>query len=178
MRDHFNDRVKRVDAVPTDLKAAYLCHGPELLRFVARRLRDRHSAADVVHDAFVRMAEQPVATVHDARSYLFQIARNLLLDSRKQEARRKTDLASHEMLLHIADSAPLPDEAANSRLGLERLYAIVGELPFKTQQIFVLNRIDGLSYLDVARRLGISESSVQKHLAMAVQHIAHRFKSR
>jgi RNA polymerase sigma-70 factor (ECF subfamily) len=164
--------------VPTDLKAAYLCHSPELLRFVARRLGDRHSAADVVHDAFVRMAEQPGTTVQDARSYLFRIARNLLVDGRKQEARRKTATASHDMLAHIADDAPAPDEVADARLKLERLQTIVGEMPFKTQQIFVLNRIDGLSYADVASQLGISESSVQKHLAMAVQHIAHRFRSR
>ncbi len=164
--------------MPTDLKAAYISHSPELIRFVARRMGDRHAAADLVHDTFVRMAEQPAAKVQDARSYLYRIARNLLIDQRKQDDRRKTFCVSHDMLGHVADDAPSPEDAADASIRLERLQRVVRELPFKTQQIFVLNRIDGLSYADVARHLGISESSVQKHLAAAVQHIARRARSR
>ena len=64
------------------------------------------------------------------------------------------------------------------RLRLDRLRGTVGELPFRTQQIFVLNRIDGLGYAEVARHLGISQSAVQKHLAMVVRHIAERSRPR
>ena len=161
-----------------DLKSAYLLHGPELARYVSRRVGDRSAASDVVHDAFVRMAEQPMTKVQDVRSYLYRIARNLLLDRKKQNVRRRTFAVPHEVLLGIADDAPSPEETADARLRLERLQNLVRELPFKTQQIFVLHRIDGLSYVDVARRLGISESSVQKHLALAVQYIARRTPSR
>jgi RNA polymerase sigma-70 factor (ECF subfamily) len=40
----------------------------------------------------------------------------------------------------------------------------------------VLDRIQELTYGEVAERLGISESSVQKHLAMALQHVLQRTK--
>jgi RNA polymerase sigma factor (sigma-70 family) len=161
-----------------DLKSAYLLHRSELARYVNRHLGDRHAVADVVHDAFVRMADQPLTKVQDVRSYLYQIARNLLLDQKKRNFRRQTFVVSPETLDGIIDEAPSPEDAADARLRLERLQNHVRELPFKTQQIFVLNRIDGLSYGEVARHLGISESSVQKHLAHAVQHIALRTPSR
>lgn len=161
-----------------DLKLAYLLHRPELTRYVRRRVGDSSAVCDVVHDAFVRMAEQPTTKVQDVRSYLYRIARNLLLDQKKQEFRRRTFTVPHEALFDIVDDAPSPEDAADARLKLERLQNIVRELPFKTQQIFVLNRVDGLSYVEVARHLDISESSVQKHLALALQHIARRTPSR
>lgn len=155
-----------------DLKSAYLLHSPELARYVRRRVGDRSAASDVVHDTFVRMAEQPLTKVQDVRSYLYTIARNLLLDQKKQDVRRRTVAMPHKALSDIAEDAPSPEDAVDARLQLANLQRLVGELPLKTQQIFVLNRIDGLTYAEVARYLGISESSVQKHLALAVQHIA------
>ena len=163
--------------VSTDLKSAYLLLSPELTRYLRRRLDDRHRAPDLMHDAFVRMAEQPIAKVQDARSYLYQIARNLLLDHKKQEVRRKTAAVPHEALSDVADDVPSPEDATDARLRLVRLQAVIAQLPFKTQQIFVLRRVDGLSYIEIARYLGISESSVEKHLAAAVQHLARHARS-
>ncbi|GBU17905.1 MULTISPECIES: RNA polymerase sigma factor [Methylobacterium] len=160
------------------LEAAYLRHSPDLVRYVRRRIADDHSSADLVHDAFLRVAEQPLAAVQDIRAYLFQVARNLLLDQRKQAARRRTLVVAPETLAEVVDEAPSPEDAADARLRLDRLRGTVGELPFRTQQIFVLNRIDGLGYAEVARHLGISQSAVQKHLAMAVRHIAERSRPR
>ena len=155
-----------------DIRSAYLTYGPELSRFLRRRSSDGQAAPDLVHDAFLRMAEHADTQVTDVRAYLFRIARNLLLDERKQQARRRTTAVAHETMAHIADDGPSPEAAVCARLRLDRLREAIGQLPFKTQQIFVLNRIDGLTYPEVARRLGVSESSVQKHLATALRHVA------
>lgn len=160
--------------MPADLKSAYLLHSPDLARYVRRRVNDSNAVSDVVHDAFVRMAEQPSTKVNDVRSYLYRIARNLLLDQKKQDVRRQTFAVPPEALFDVADETPSPEDATDARLRLEYLQKLIGELPFKTQQIFVLNRVDGLNYAEVARHLGISESSVQKHLATAVLHITRR----
>ncbi len=54
---------------------------------------------------------------------------------------------------------------------LARLREIVAELPPRTREIFRLNRLEGLTHAEVARRLEISDSSVQKHLARALAHV-------
>lgn len=161
-----------------DLKIAFDAHGPELRRYLRYRLSDSHMASDLVQDTFLRVIERPETRVDDVRAYLYTIARNLLLNHKKQEARRRTDSVPHEWLGDIAADAPTPEDAADARLQLERLQRFVGELPVRTQQIFVLTRVDGLTQPEVARALSISESSVQKHLAMAIQHVTQRLRTR
>ncbi|WP_279613747.1 RNA polymerase sigma factor [Ancylobacter polymorphus] len=161
-----------------DLKIAFDAHGPELRRYLRYRLHDAHMASDLVQDTFLRVIERPETRVDDVRAYLYTIARNLLLNHKKQEARRRTDSVPHEWLGDIAADAPTPEDAADARLQLERLQRFVSELPVRTQQIFVLTRVDGLTQPEVARALSISESSVQKHLAMAIQHVTQRLRTR
>jgi RNA polymerase sigma factor (sigma-70 family) len=48
------------------------------------------------------------------------------------------------------------------------------ELPERTRQIFVLRRLEGLSYFEIGRRLGVSVSAVEKHMQRAVRHLAAR----
>ena len=161
-----------------DLKIAFNAHGPELRSYLRHRLGDAHMASDLVQDTFLRVIERPETRVQDFRAYLYTIARNLLLNHQKQEARRRTDSVPHEWLSDVATDAPSPEDAADARLQLERLQSFIVELPVRTQQIFVLNRVDGLTHIEVASALSISESSVQKHLAMAIQHITQRLRSR
>ncbi|MCK0197172.1 RNA polymerase sigma factor [Ancylobacter sp. 6x-1] len=151
-------------------------HAPELGRFLRRRLGDPHAASDLVQDTFLRVVERPETRVQDLRAYLFAIARNLLLNHVKQEARRRTDAVPHEWMAEVAADVPTPEDEVHSRLELERLHRLIAALPPRTQQIFALNRIDGLSHADVARRLGLSESAVQKHLAQAVLHVTRALR--
>ncbi|HHK0213861.1 TPA: RNA polymerase sigma factor [Pseudomonas aeruginosa] len=70
----------------------------------------------------------------------------------------------------VADQ-PGPEESAVDADALARLREIVAELPPRTREIFRLNRLEGLTHAEVARRLEISDSSVQKHLARALAHV-------
>ncbi|GLK84719.1 RNA polymerase sigma factor [Ancylobacter defluvii] len=161
-----------------DLSLVFSAHGTELRRYLNRRLGDQHMASDLVQDTFVRVIERPETRVQDFRAYLYTVARNLLLNHLKQEARRRTDVVAPETLGDIAADQPSPEEAVDSRLQLERIHLLVQELPRRTQEIFVLNRIDGLTHAEVAQRLGLSESAVQKHLALAIAHMTRRLRAR
>lgn len=161
-----------------DLSLVFSTHGTELRRYLQRRLGDGHMAGDLVQDTFLNVLEHPDTRINDIRAYLYAIARNLLVNHRKQEARRRTDTVTPEALALLAADQPSPEDVADSRLQLARVHAMVQELPLRTQEIFVLNRIDGLTHADVARRLGMSESSVQKHLALAIAHMTRRLRAR
>jgi RNA polymerase sigma factor (sigma-70 family) len=112
---------------------------------------------------------------HD-RSYLYRTAHNLAVDHVRQQARQKTEATPEDEIAKIADHRPSQEEEVDARLRLDRLRIIVSELPENTREIFVLNRIDGLSYSETADRVGMSESSVQKHLAKALLHVTRRLK--
>jgi RNA polymerase sigma factor (sigma-70 family) len=170
------------DLAGKDLKRLFLAHRGEVQAYLAARLRDRDVAADLTQETFLRFAEQGAhqdaraAVIHD-RSYLYRTARNLAIDHLRRASRHPIDSMSPEDFVEIPGDQLNPEEIAAARERLDRLRAAVQELPKRTRQIFVLHRIEGLTYDDVADRLGISQSSVQKHLAMALQHVMLRLKS-
>jgi len=145
-------------------------HARELRVYVTHQLRCAHTAADVVQDTFVRLAQQPSdAADSNPRAYLYRVAHNLAVDHHRRLERRATESTPHEAMSEIADETPAPERWIDGHRRVAALQRAMIELPVLTQQIFQLNRIEGLTYSEVAKRLGISESSVQKHLARAVQ---------
>ena len=161
-----------------NLKGLFSAHKREIQAYLTHSLQDAELAADLTQETFLRYAEQGdgTATVLSDRSYLFRMARNLAIDHIRRRVRQRTDLVHEERLAALPEDRPTPEAMAAAREKLRLLQEIVLELPERTQRIFVLVRIDGLTYAQAASRLGISESSVQKHLADAVQHVMLRLK--
>ena len=160
-----------------DLKGLFLAHGRELEVYLSRRVRCAQTAADLTQEAFLRLAQQPAeAGAVNARAYLYRIARNLVIDHFRQEESRQTRPVPAEDLATLPDEAPPLERTAAARQRLDLLLRAVAELPPRTQEVFLLNRIEGLTHVEVARRLGISESSVQKHIARALDHAMQRLK--
>jgi RNA polymerase sigma factor (sigma-70 family) len=160
-----------------DLRRLFLVHQRELSAYLSEKLRDRETAADLTQETFLRFAEQGggAAILHD-RSYLYRTAHNLAVDHVRQGERRRTDTTAHDDMADIAEDRPSLEDVIDARQRLSHLRAVVAELPQRTRQVFVLHRIEELTYGEVAARLGISESSVQKHLARALRHVMQRIK--
>lgn len=155
----------------------FLIHRQELLAWLMRRLRERDQAEDVVQDLYLRyVGHAGTHVVEDSRAYLFQMARNMLADLVRQRQARPVESLGHDesLLAATPDTAPGPERVAASRSELRRLAACLEQLPEQTQRIFLLNRVHGLSYREVAERLGVSVSTVQKSLARALGHVTER----
>ncbi len=161
------------------LKGLFLAHRGELQAYLIKQLRNAEAAADLTQETFLRYAERgPVAaaSVNNERSYLYRTAHNLAVDYLRQQSRRRTDLTSGEAFADIPDDRPSLEDEAAARQRLAQLSAIVAELPDLTRTIFTLNRVEGLTYAQVADRLAISDSSVQKHLAKALAFVTKRLR--
>jgi RNA polymerase sigma factor (sigma-70 family) len=162
-----------------DLSTLFLVHRRELEVYLNRQLRCRDTAADLLQETFLRLSEQPAdASLRNVRAYLYQTARNLVIDHFRREERRQTQATPAEQLADLPDETVPIDQALAARQKLELLRRAMAELPDRTREIFELSRIEGLTYAEVARRLGISESSVQKHLAKALLHAMQCLKPR
>lgn len=152
------------------VSALYLEHHPWLLGWLRRKLGCPHSAADLSHDTFVRVLGQPqaLAQVREPRAWLTTIARGLAVDQARHQALERAYL---EALARLPESS-YPSAEARAMLidCLARIDAMLDGLHPKARTVLLLSRLDGLGYVEIARQLGVSLSTVEKHMATALRH--------
>ncbi len=139
----------------------------DVLRRIVRRTRGRNDAEDLLHTAFLRLeryrATQPV---ENPAGFLVQTAANIAVDIHRHE--RFTAIEPGDAaVMDVADAAPLQDEVLATRARLERVQQGLAMLPPRTREIFLMHRIEGAKYREIAARLNLSQSAVEKHIAKA-----------
>lgn len=157
---------------PKDIQTCpgVLSAGWARLRDQIARMTRREDAEDLLHDAWLGLAERQ-AVVENPAAFLARAAANRGLDAYRRE-RRLGIPASFELAGEtIADRAPLQDETLIARHRLERLRGGVEQLSPRTREILLMHRLDGRKYREIAEELGISQSAVEKHIAKAMLHL-------
>ena len=158
------------------LLGTYLEKRDVLLRYIAASCRDASLAEDIIQDLYVKLSALETEPVVDNPSgYLFRMANNIYLNRlRALKSGRTRDHAWQSTSFEsvgadaIADE-PSPESRISGRQQMQRLKAAIEALPERTQAIFRLHKLDGLTQAQVAARLEISISSVEKHLASALK---------
>jgi RNA polymerase sigma-70 factor (ECF subfamily) len=151
------------------LAAAYREIGPHLNRMGARRSLD---GEDVGQDAALRVLRvKDAAAIDDPLRYLFRVARNLFVDAERTRARERGQIDPAADLEMRADSAADPERVLAGKERLARALSVIDDLPPRCRQAFRLHRFDGLSYVAIAREMGISPSMVEKHIAEAMSRL-------
>ncbi|TCP65721.1 sigma-70 family RNA polymerase sigma factor [Sphingomonas sp. PP-CE-1G-424] len=164
-----DDRV--IHAGPSPIDLLYREQRPSLLRFFRRRT-SLDDAGDLVQRVFARFAglspETRVDIVNPA-GYLQRSAANLALDDARTELRRAS--AHHVPVDEIDPCAPDQIAALEARDMLRRLERALQRLKPRTREIFLAHRIDGYSYVEIARRTGLSVKGVEKHMTQAIAFV-------
>lgn len=135
-----------------------------------RRGQSQENAEDLVQEAFLRLYEfqQSGRDVIKPEAFVVRAAFNLAVDAGRKKSRDLTVGESVEEL-QLPDLSPSPEErlATDQRLATARRI-LNSQMAFRTREIFVLHRVEGLKQAEIALRLGISVSAVEKHIARAV----------
>ncbi|RYY81023.1 MAG: sigma-70 family RNA polymerase sigma factor [Comamonadaceae bacterium] len=147
-------------------------HYRELLNYFTRSVNDRHAAADVVQEAYLRVLalQSRGVQVLQPRALLFHTGRNIVA---RQAVRHATERRILDTLaLVAADSAPSMERDAIARQQLRLLVERLETMPAKRRDVFLLVRVHGHSYGDAAAHMGISLAAVEKHVVRAILDIA------
>ena len=135
---------------------------------------------DLVQEVFLRAADQlTLAEEEHARAYVFRVAASVWIDRhRRRQARRADRHVSFDPDRHDRPGFDLACQL-DARETLRVATQALATLPERTRAIFILRRIEGLSVRDVAGRLGLSTSAIEKHMVRALEHLlAHTRISR
>jgi RNA polymerase sigma factor (sigma-70 family) len=151
------------------LHLLYSDHHSWLQGWLRSRLGNSSDAADLAQDTFMRvLLARNAATIREPRTYLSSIARALLIDRFRRRALEDAYLAALAARPETLDISP------ETRLSLlETLSAIddmLDGLGERTRSIFLAVQLEGLSYVAAGERLGVSVTTVKKHLVRAMTH--------
>lgn len=159
------------------LELLYRDQAPQLRRRLSAQLRSSEDAGDLVQDAFARLLGSEIRhALRHPEAFLNRIVRNLLID----RSRRLATRATHVPVDEEAGPSVRPTQADSIELTQTRTQyrAAVDALPERMREVFLLHRTEGLSYKEIAGRLGISTRTVEWHIAEALIRIAKGLEGR
>ena len=150
-----------------------LVHEEALLHFLARAWPQRDELHDLRQEIYVRVYEAAgKALPAQPKAFLFATARHLLTDRI-----RRSKVVSIEPMgdfdpSHVLVEEVSPERWCGGRQSLKWLAAAFDQLPDRCREVVWLRRVEELSQKEVAKRLGISEKTVEKHIAKGMRLLA------
>jgi RNA polymerase sigma factor (sigma-70 family) len=148
----------------------------KLRRLLRSRGRSVDDTDDLIQEAFLRL--QLYCREHDVKepeAFLVRTALNLSTDWRKRDHTAARTSAALQRL-QILESYPPADEVCASQERLLHMKAGIERLSPRRREVFLLSRIDGYSFSQIAQQLGITVSSVEKHAAKAALELTDWMK--
>lgn len=124
---------------------------------------------DIVQETYARLITvEDVSGITNVRNYMFQAAYSVLVSHV-----RRSKIVSFQAINDLDQLGAMADECSPEtqvidRDELRQLGEAIAGLPGKIRDVFVLRRVSGLSQRDVALKLGLSESTVEKHMSRGI----------
>jgi RNA polymerase sigma factor (sigma-70 family) len=167
----------------TSVATLYTQEFKDLRRHICRKLRNPCEAEDVVQEAYIRMLTIPVdhPILRNAKAFLFTVASNLAVDCvrRKQRQRRlfpdmtQATSAFEGDALEVVCPRRSTEDQVDAVMRLASVLEALDNLPPTCRQAFVMHKLFELSYAEVAAKMRVTVSMVEKHLARALRHLRH-----
>ena len=152
------------------------CTKGKLKGFLKKVLPHDEDEESILQEIYLKLwsGRQSVQTDKNFETYLFSIARNLVIDVMRKRFHKQKYLEDLCLQLKEGNVNSMDTFAVTEYSELERkVFELIDKLPEKRRIIFKMNRIEGLTYKEIAKRLNISENTVDSQMrkALAFFHI-------
>ncbi|WP_245748402.1 RNA polymerase sigma factor [Neolewinella agarilytica] len=150
----------------TVFDSTFLSLAPRLRNFLYYRCGDAEQAADLVQESFLKLWENCGKVLPDkAKAWLFRVGENLVFKlGERAKVVRKYEWRQEGLTSVVAS----PEHQLEEKEFREQLEAAIAGLPEGAREVFLLNRIDGLKYREIAELLNISQKAVEKRMHRAL----------
>jgi RNA polymerase sigma factor (sigma-70 family) len=141
-------------------------HRAALHRYLGRLTSGAEDIEDLVQETYVRVyALRDYHEVDSPKALLFRIAHNLAVERARRQITQATDTMGDLALLSVYSNEAPPDEQTDARRRFESFCAAVDRLPPLCRRVFVLRKVYKLSPAEISEVLGVSQSTIEKHVA-------------
>lgn len=149
--------------------------GP-LRSYFSKRVNRQEDVDDLVQELLSRIwSAESRREIENPDGYIFQAAANLLRERYRKAGTHSAAIA--EMPFFQSGNEEItPERILQGKDELRLLEQALAELPPRTRTVFLLHRFEGFKYREIAERIGVSVSAVEKHIAAAARHIAARMR--
>lgn len=144
------------------------------LHTIARRAGQDHE--DVVQEAFLKAVEiSRREEIQKVDNLVFRIVRCVAISwNRRREVRmahseREVETSAEEDTLDVAAD---PERTVMGAQRLKRVMAVINAMPPRRREVFLLHRIEEMTYPQIARRIGVSAKAVEKHVHLAMRQLS------
>ena len=146
----------------------FMAHARHVRNFLYYKGAKREEAEDLMQEAFLRLwRECEKVPAEKAKAFLFRVASNLFLDAKKHE----------QVVMRFQQKQVSENEHEDPQFLLEtkelqlKLENAIAQLPEKQRTVFLMNRMDKMTYAEIANRLELSVKAVEKRMSQALVKI-------
>ena len=131
---------------------------------------------EIVQEVFVKiwLKKEYIDPGKNFQSYLFSVAKNLILDHLKSAVNRKLyfveEYFQQDLISEEDAEVQFPADTE------EQILSLIQQIPERRREIFCLSRFDGLSYKQIAERLNITENTVDSQIRNSLTFLRKEFR--
>ncbi len=153
--------------------AVYQEQAEKLRNILYYKCGDLSQAEDLVHESFIKLWNRCAEVLYDkVGGFLYTVANNLFLD---QVRSKKVSINFEKTLVPQTDSKD-PYYQLRSDEFQQHVEEAIASLPEGQREAFLMNRIDKLTYKEIASQLGISQTAVEKRISKALTKLQDLIK--
>ncbi len=159
-------KIKVSDA--SAFKTIFELYHEGIFNFAHYKLGNVEAAEDIVQEVFIKLWENrhQIKEGRSLKSYLYTIANNLALNYIRHN---KVVIKFQQTLNEESSSQESPHSSLEKKELHEKLLAGIAALPEKARLVFMMSRMEQLSYREIAERLDISIKTVESHIGNALK---------
>lgn len=141
-----------------------------LRRFLRRFVSSRHDVDDICQEVVLRALEAEKAKqIQEPRAFLFGVARNVVRKGLDKKSRSLVDFVDDVAPYECVDDMPTPEDQLDAQQRMLIFGQAVATLPSQCQKVFLMKKVYGYSHKEIAKKLDISVSTVEKHASAGLR---------
>lgn len=149
-----------------------------LKAFISRFVRGPQDIDDIAQETFVRafMAEQK-GDIQHPKAYLYRVARNLAFEILTKKSNQLTSYIEDSCDQSLLQSKEDVESTAIVMEKFDRVKIAIAQMPPQCQRVFIMHKVYGFKYKEISQQLGISVSTVEKHIMTGLKKCRQSVKS-